>query len=380
MKTKIADILYCGVDREKIKNAKPQLNESELRIHHLYLTERHEIYKKKELLKLPREQWTNDIVFKQYRFTNVRRELDRESKWLIENISTNIELSLKEKILNSILFRTFNKSQTSELIGMPLTDFENIDLEYYKQIFIQKEKQDPSYVFFTPAFMTGGLKKGNAFKNAPYVRKVATIINPDGSIQPEQEYIKARDFVNNNEGYDILDWEKNIPTRMLRFVQRECLNGIVEDILNCNTQKDVYERLCAVSGFGNFLSYQIFVDLTYIPEFKFSENEFTISGPGCCKGIDMVFEDKAGMNYEECLFWLRDNLESIWKQYNLKYYPNELFDHLPEHDRNYNVMMLENSFCEHQKNSKARSNTGRPRVKYKETNQIQQESLLGELF
>jgi len=46
-----------------------------------------------------------------------------------------------------------------------------------------------------------------------------------------------------------------------------------------------------------------------------------------------------------------------------------LFDHLPKHDRCLNVMMLENSMCELQKQTKAKRGTGRPRNKYKPTNE-----------
>lgn len=357
------DVPYCGVSKTKIQNSKPTLDETVLKIHHLYMKERHEIYKRKELEKL-QQPWTDKEVFLKYRFTNVRRELDRESKWLIENISENGSLNLKDKILNSILFRTFNKSETLKLIGAPITKFETLDLEKYKNIFIEKSKQDKDYVFFTPAFMTGGLKKGNAFKNPPYVRRVANIINPDGTIEPEMEYIKARDFVNEREGYDLVDWEKNIPTRMLRFVQRESNEGIVEDILNCEDQKCVFERLLEITGFGDFLAYQVFVDLTYIPEFPFSENEFTISGPGCCRGLDYLFLDKDGMNYEECLFWIKDNIQNEWEKRGLEYDPEELFDHLDEENRNFNVMMVENSFCELSKMVKFERDEGRPRNRY----------------
>jgi len=163
MKTKEADIPYCGVDESKIKNANPKLNEEVLRFHHLYITERHNIYKRKEIAKIPQELWTEDEVFKNYRFTNIRRELDRESKWLIENISTNKELTLEQKVLNSILFRTYNKSSTSKIFGNYITDFENIDIDKIREKFKTYAKENPKYIFFTPAFNTGGIKAIWAF-------------------------------------------------------------------------------------------------------------------------------------------------------------------------------------------------------------------------
>lgn len=118
MRNKGKDTPYNGVNREKIKNANPKINIEELKIHHLYLTERHEIYKKKEILKLPREEWTDDEVFKVYKFTNVRRELDRESRWLVQNISTNPKLDLEQKVLFSILFRTWNKGENFDKLNL----------------------------------------------------------------------------------------------------------------------------------------------------------------------------------------------------------------------------------------------------------------------
>jgi hypothetical protein len=370
LKTKKDDLKFCGVDSEKIKSAKPTLNEEVLKYHHLYITERTEIYKKKEILKLP-QPWTEDEVFLKYRFTNVRRELDRESKWLIQNVCENDNLSLKDKIVNCILFRTFNKSETSELINMPIVDIETINLDKYEQIFIKKAEEDPKYVFFTPAFMTGGLKKGNAFKNEPYVRRVATLVHPDGTTE-EMEYIKARDICNSNDKFSIIDWAKNIPTRMLRFVQRYTKNGIVEEILECKTQEDVFNILSSITGFGHFLAYQVFVDLTYIPEFKFSENEFTVSGPGCSAGIELLFDDLDGMTHEEAIFWVRDNIENEWDNRELHVDMTELFDFLPEEDRKLNVMSLENCFCELSKLTKAKRGTGRPRNKYEPTQQIKE--------
>lgn len=377
MQNKESDVKYCGVNQEKIRNANPKINLEELKIHHIYLTERHEIYKKKEIQKLPQESWTEDPVFKQYRFTNVRRELDRESKWLIEKISNNPNMALEEKVLWSILFRTFNKSETFRRLHLPesinILTFGDKEMTLLREAIEEEMERDPKYVWFTPAFNTGGLKYANAFPekiaskaylNQPRL-EVVGILN-DGT-EKEMIYKEARDAFEAGEIKDIKGWEQNIPMRMFHMIKNIRDNGIHKIILEATDQKQAYETILSVHGLAKFLAYQIWVDLTYIPEYKFSENEFVISGPGCDRGIDMLFEDKDGMTYEECLFWLRDNLERLWKENGLEYYPDELFDHLPEYDQNYNVMMLENSFCEHQKNSKARKGTGRPRNTYKPT-------------
>ena len=120
MKTKPADQLFCGVRKKVIQNANPQINEENLLHLYNFIKRRYNIHLKKDVLGKP-QPWTNDPVLQEFRFTNIRREHDRESKWLIKNISTNPDLAYEDKLLNSILFRLYNKHQTSELIGMPFT-------------------------------------------------------------------------------------------------------------------------------------------------------------------------------------------------------------------------------------------------------------------
>ena len=379
MLTKPADIHYCGVDIDKIRSANPVLNEEVMKYHHLYLTERHEIYKRKEIEKLPQKDWTKDEVFRDYRFTNIRRELDRESKWLIEKISTNNSLTLEQKILNTILFRTYNKSSTLSIIDYPITDFANLDIDAYRKVFEIYAHEHPKYVFFTPAFNTGGLKFANAFpkriKDKAYLNQpglqVTVICKENGERQEGMVYKDARDMVANEPDlYEIEGWEGNIPTRMIHMIKHLYEIDLQGKILEAETQQEAYEALLTVHGFSGFLAYQVFVDLTYIPEYKFSENEFTISGPGCNRGLNDLFEDRDGLSDEELLFWVRDNIQKKWKEAGWSADYSQIFDHLPDCDQGLNVMMLENSFCELSKLTKAKRGTGRPRNRYNPTEVI----------
>ena len=143
MRNTPADILYCGVNAEKIKNANPKMNKEVMEYHNWYIFERHRIYKKKELFKLP-PPWTEDEIFQKYRFTNVRRELDRESKWLIDNISKSGVFSLEEKILWSILFRVWNKSETFRILRFPealsILDFGEDEIDQIREFINEYSK------------------------------------------------------------------------------------------------------------------------------------------------------------------------------------------------------------------------------------------------
>lgn len=327
MKNKPADTLYCGVDKERIKKAQPVLNERNLLYLYNFIKRRYVIHLRKDVLKKD-PPWTTDQVLQNFRFTNIRREHDKESKWVIEHIANNSELSYEDKLLNAILFRLYNKHETAELISMPIKFSQTPDWnpEWYRSLFEAAVVEDPKRVFFTAAFHTVGMK--NTLKK-----------------------VTGEDYA---------------PMRILKFIKILINEGLVDDIKACVNQQEVYQTLTDYNGIGRFLAYQFYVDMTYIAEFPFSENEFTVAGPGCVMGLNYLFEDRDGMTYEECLFWLRDNLDRLFvEELGKDWDAKRVFWDLPEGDRCFNVMSLENCFCELSKYIRAKDGTGRPRKRYR---------------
>lgn len=327
MKNKPADTLYCGVNKKRIKKAQPVLNERNLLYLYNFIKRRYVIHLRKDVLKKD-PPWTTDQVLRDFRFTNIRREHDKESKWVIEHITSNPELSYEDKLLNVILFRLYNKHETAELISMPFKFSETPDWnpEWYRSLFEAALVEDPNRVFFTAAFHTVGMK--NTLKK--------------------------------------VTGESYAPMRILKFIKILINEGLVDDIKACTNQQEVYQTLTDYNGIGRFLAYQFYVDMTYIAEFPFSENEFTVAGPGCVMGLNYLFEDRDGMSYEECLFWLRDNLDRLFvEELGKDWDSKRVFWDLPEEDRCFNVMSLENCFCELSKYIRAKDGTGRPRKRYK---------------
>lgn len=327
MRNKPADTPYCGVNKKRIKKAQPVLNERNLLYLYNFIKRRYVIHLRKDVLKKD-PPWTTDQVLRDFRFTNIRREHDKESKWVIEHITSNPELSYEDKLLNVILFRLYNRHETAELISMPFKFSETPDWnpEWYRSLFEAALVEDPKRVFFTAAFHTVGMK--NTLKK--------------------------------------VTGESYAPMRILKFIKILINEGLVDDIKACTNQQEVYQTMTDYNGIGRFLAYQFYVDMTYIAEFPFSENEFTVAGPGCVMGLNYLFEDRDGMSYEECLFWLRDNLDRLFvEELGKDWDAKRVFWDLPEEDRCFNVMSLENCFCELSKYIRAKDGTGRPRKRYK---------------
>lgn len=320
MKNKPADIPYDGLDPNKIKNAKPKPNQENINLLSYYIVERYGIHLKKDIIGLP-PPWTKDFILRQYSFTNVRREHDKTTKYLLNKVEEHEKDSYSNKLMNIILFRLFNKIETSELLGW--VDFRNYDsYDYRKKLMGVPE----GYVYFSNAFLMSGTKK----------------------------YFKLQ-----------VPCEEFLPMTILTICDRY-RDRIVEGIGNAKTPQDVISTLKSVEGIGNFLAYQMFVDFTYLPEFPFSENEFVVAGPGCIRGLKYMFKDWDGLTAEELLFYFRDNFSDILGEKDFGK-PNKapFMVDLAKHDRVMNIMSLENCMCEISKYIRASRGLGRPRSLYK---------------
>lgn len=299
------DTPYCGVDKDKISKRSPKLHGDNFETFCYYIRERERIRERKEL-DYPRDSWTDDIILKKYRFTNVRRKDDRVSKWLIENISENPNLGLSDKIFNTILFRAYNKIETAEILRLPW----------------------------------------EACYGAPS-RSVAESIKGYASLHPKYKWYGSAYFQSGLKGAWVDSYESgNSAGRMLDMLDYVAGENLDELMLSCENQQEVFEVIKTIPGFANFLAYQVFVDLTYIPEFPFTDEEFTVSGPGCNRGINLVFSRRDGLTDEELIFWLRDNQEVLDLLFKVT------------------VMDLENCFCEISKYIGFRENPKKRMRKY----------------
>ena len=368
MRTKKADIEYCGVRKDVIFSAEPTLDWDSVHHFKTFVIERYRIHKRKDLRELP-APWTRNPILQEYKFTNVRREHDRQTRYLLKNITKNPDLTLEDKIVNSFLFRAWNNWATLSDFGFPYSAEEIYNPELktkIRPIYDALAEQNPNRLWYNNAYNQGGTKCAWKFENAD-LRKVPYKFGDEKKMGDTKE-----------KDYTI------IPLRPLNVGIWLGRGKIVEKLLNAKDQQECFEIIKTVRGFADFLAYQVFVDLSYIPEFPFSENEFTVAGPGCKKGLDYIFKDRDGMTYEECIFWLRDHINSgISSGYmnlfnsNLlnnfeehrgysrqSYNPYILFKDLPEYDRCMNVMSLENCMCELSKYIRAVRNEGRPRNRY----------------
>ena len=288
MKNKKCDCKQKGVDFNKIKNAHPILDKKVLRILVHYIKERYKIKLKKEGSEP--KPWTEDKILQNWRFTNVRREHDTVTKWIIENVCAR-EIDLNTKIYNIILCRMYNWIPTFKKIGLPILDFESTHTikSAEKTLLEMVKRKEP---VFTRAYMVSGTLN-------QLTKKV-------GEIEPKLRPLKAVEL----------------------WASQNCFNKSA-----LSTPDNFYNKLCKLTGINSFLAYQVFVDCTYIPEFPYSENCFVVAGPGCVNGLNLLFKDLDGLNFEEAVYWLTDFL-------NRKIKWEGVFVDLPKEEQIMNIMSV----------------------------------------
>lgn len=344
MRDKGQDVPYCGVRKDKIQSASPTLNWENMYHFKRFVKDRYRVHKRKDVRGLP-APWTNNPVIKEFKFTNVRREHDRQTRYLIENIVNNDSLTLEDKIVNCFMFRAWNNWDTLRDFGFPYSArelYKSSLKEKVRPMYLKLVSEDPGRLWWSNAFIQGGVKMAWTY--------------------PEMDLSKVKE-----EG---VQGETTIDLRPFHIGPWLKKMNTVDRLLKAKDQQECYNIIKEIKGYSDFLAYQVFVDLTYIPEFPFSENEFVVAGPGCKRGLDLIFECKDGMTYEECMFWLRDaiNERDLFNSSRIcgsVYEPEKLFSDLPKYDRKMNVMSIENCMCELSKYVKAVTGTGRPRNKYK---------------
>lgn len=273
------------------------INEERLKLWFYYQKERANIYYKKEILKEP-SPWTDDPLLQKYFFINVKRILDKETKFALENFLLRDDVSYENKVLNSYLGRLcFSNFKLWRNFKDKYIDFKRLetDSEYKKEIFSISD----NFKMFDPAYMmTGGR---NLIKD-----------KKDNHIKKSNSY----------------------------YIERVLIQA--KEILEFFDHSNVSEKM-------NFVQYQVWLDLTYISDYPMCDNDLVVVGPGCRLGIQKLLNDYKNIDYVKFLYWLQENLHSLAKEVGMEWNPKEFLHFLDEKDQYYSLHDLENSFCEFEK-------------------------------
>lgn len=290
------------------------------------MIERQEIYHKKEILKQP-YPWTEDKIFREFKFTNVYRELDKNSRWEIENIVINNDLTDEDRLFQILVFRAFNNPLFFEFIKERAGDI--------------WEKGIPKYSDYHAKLFSMCIDKYRKQGKNPFTNSYVT----NSKYCPGQ----SRDWCFGNRV--IPEYHQQTP-QLLKF------------IINSKTALECAQKLRELPSAGGFLAHEYYISLCYIGKyreesfFRWTEDDWTNVGPGASLGIRLIFPSLDTIKkQEQAIYWLRDISSSKLEElggFRYPYYYEKLTLH-----------QIEFFLCEFGKYWRMLVGEGKTRQKYK---------------
>lgn len=299
-----------------------------------FITERMNIYWKRVVLQQP-APWTEDSILRNYKFTNVLRDMDRLSIYARKHILSkmdepcdDLEKRKKEVIFNTMIFRLFVKIETWECIGFLYLD--TFDEQWELACERLRARRKSGEPIFTSAYFVYTLLPASP--------------SPDNHDKTENAINLIRNFwyPKLDEIYDVVT-TSDMGT-MIDYLSTE---------ISCVGRFNAYECACDFGMITRYCKNHIV---------SWDNDSYTNVGPGAERGINWVFEDKGNLSDFECIIYLR----AIWKHELQRLGTYEQFvNQLPkEMNKDIDLRVIEHCLCETQKYNKALTETGRPREKF----------------
>lgn len=300
-----------------------------LRLYCDFFKTRHDIWVNRYYKKLPQNEWTTDEVMKNFKFTNAYRELDRGTLYYTEVMVPRCR-NEKELLLNTLVYKMFNKIETQSEIGhIEIRNNNKIDLDRIKEIL--ERMTDEGKPVFTSAHMVQGMM---GYK-----------------IPKDEQSIYGKDIKCNRIMMGVCkDFLPNIDKILNRFEQAK-------------TFKECFDICCDFLGYGlgEFIGYEILVHLSMAGFFKrFTINDWSNPGPGAMKAISAIMGNPVNTSkipYKDCEEIIRELYE------NQEYFFDKFEIDVSKFPK-FSMLNCENALCESSKRFKALNDSGRPRVSY----------------
>lgn len=249
---------------------------------------------------------TADLIFKQYRFCNVRRKDDRVSKWIIANLLTE---DYDDMWLVAAIARFVNWPPTLQMLkdhGVFTKCAEDFDRDLFCEL-IEQRAEDEEKVW-TGAYMVRAVEADSdkkSFAVAKYLQSAIT--------------------------------------------QRESIRSAISE----NSVRTTVSTLQKCYGFGTFMSGQVAADLTYTPDLAKAKDLYLFApmGPGSVRGLNRLYGKPLRQS------WNQDNFDEALIAIRIASMGQLDIEDITLHD-------IQNCMCEVDKYWRTLYGEGRPRSTY----------------
>lgn len=281
-----------------------------------FAAERQSIFFKR--LKGEKPPWTDDQILQDFKFTNAYRASDRVSQYLIRHVIYEGDDSPDEVFFRIILFKTFNKIETWQLLLQKFgqISWNEFDLKAHETVLTDARNARQSIYSGAYIMPSGGSAFGHSAKHSNH----------------------------------------------LRLLQKMMEDDLPSKICDAKSMQQVFDLLRSYPMIGDFLAYQYATDINYSDLTDFSEMSFVVPGPGARDGLQKCFSDPGGFSEVDLIRLVAERQEDEFKRLGLNF--QDLWG------RKLQLIDCQNLFCEVDKYARvAHPNiigiSGRNRIKQK---------------
>ena len=218
--------------------------------------------------------WTTDDILRSHRFTNVYRASDRVSQYLIREVLYRGDCAPRETVFRALLFKLFNKIETWELLVQSLG---------------------------AAAAKAGDLPRLDRVLTD--ARNAGTAIYSSAYIMPSASVFGSRAKHSNH----------------LSLIAAMLADHLPEKLAHATSLSHVFVMLREYPSIGDFLAYQLAIDLNYSELLAFSERDFVVPGPGAEEGIRKCFANWHSLDFAAVIHWVTDTQEEQLAERGLKF-------------------------------------------------------------
>lgn len=238
-----------------------------------FATERQSIfYKRSEGKTYP---WTQDEVLLNYKFTNAYRASDRVSQYLIRNVIYCGDYKESDILFRILLFKLFNRIGTWELLESKFGEisWDSFNLKQYANT------------------LNRTMESGGKIYSAAYIMP--------------------------SRGKGLSHSKKHM--NHLNLIEMIMKDDLVYKITDANSMEEVFFLLRGYPMIGDFLAYQLAIDINYSTLTDFDEMSFVVPGPGAKDGLRKCFSDFGGLSEVDLIRMMADRQEEEFQRLGLDF-------------------------------------------------------------
>lgn len=352
---------------DKLPDENLEVYEPHLRLFFETMYERQMIWKRRFIDKKERP-WTDNKIFQESKFTNVYRELDRNSQWQIKNILLDDGLSLKNLIWKLMVFRFFNNPETFTFEPKGKSVQPSLFGAQTKSGLKQAQSHDE---LISAKRWRNGIPDYDEYDEDEFSRFIAGIRSSGQNPYTTAYLINSQATPGMPRDYCY--------TRVVVPTLHKNMNKLIATVMSAKTPEDIISYLKTLPAVADFIAHEFYQDFTYIPRYtnrkfmKFDQNDFTNVGPGCSIGIRLIYPSLSTLREQKpAIYWLRD-LAAEWlekigeergERFPYLYWDIEDGEYYTADEPNITLHQIEMWLCEFQKYWKMIIGEGKQRSKF----------------